>query len=248
MHFRESMFDRIPQVLGAAYTYGPSRAMRRRLSHLKGSYHSSQDRGFSYFFKGKPKSFARHNGKLRLREDLSFGGVVSHWPEPELAVVLGRNHSPIAATLAVDFTAISIEVLGRNERFDGTFGGKTWYGSGSLGPSFVDCSRFEELENLDILLEVERNGHTILSQSYNTSRSLRRFSAIPDLIVEKFFSFNGDAPPSKRIQIDSDGKLPKFTTIMLGTGIVFREDFQSLRGDTVRISCSSIGSLCNVID
>jgi len=130
-------YDAILQVIGVAYTYQPSRAMRRRLTANLTRHHSSQTQDFSYFFKSEPEHVVRSGMPLRLRAGLDGEESVPHWPEPELVVLLGPDHEPVGYTLGNDLTAFAIEARGRDERFDGTYFGKCWPGSCALGPRFV---------------------------------------------------------------------------------------------------------------
>ena len=46
----------IVQVIGVAYTFKPSLAVRHHLTKSSSGDHSSKDRDFSYFYKGDQKS------------------------------------------------------------------------------------------------------------------------------------------------------------------------------------------------
>jgi 2-dehydro-3-deoxy-D-arabinonate dehydratase len=235
----------IVQVIGVAYTYKPSLAVRHHLTKSSLGAHSSQDSDFSYFYKGDQNTILGHNQKLYLRNDPATGEMARHWPEPELAILLGRRHSVIAYTLANDLTAISIEARGRTAAVDGTYEGKVWFKSGSLGPRFLPASAIDDAYKLEIGLTIERSGRTLYNQSYSTSRSLRSFQAIPGQIVNCFRGYNNDLPRSKRIMLDEEGFLAPGTVVMLGTGLIVSERHALQPGDETIISCCSIGELRN---
>lgn len=237
----------IVQVVGVAYTYRPSWAVRHFLTEKALGQHSSKDKTFSYFYKGDGRSILGHNQKLYLRNDPATGRMASHWPEPELAVLLGPRHRILAYTLANDLTAISIEARGRTRQIDGTYEGKVWQRSGSLGPTFLPTSALDDAYKLDIGLRIERDGRPVYDQTYSTGRSLRHFHDIPDEIVKCYRTYGDELPPSKRILLDQDGFLVAGTVIMLGTGLIVGERYTLQPGDEITVSCSSIGELHNVL-
>ncbi len=238
-------FGAITQVIGVAYTYRPSMAMRRHLTQNTVAHHSSKHTNFSYFYKGDKGTIARHQQELYLRNDPVTGQLSKHWPEPELAILLGRHHEVIAYTLANDLTAITIEARGRTEEIDGTYVGKAWYRSGSLGPRFVPASAISDNSKLLIGLRVTRRGCIIYNQQYNTSRCLRPFKEIPDAIVNYYKQFGNCLPPSKQIIVESEGSLPMGTVIMLGTGLIVPQNYFCEHGDQLSVYCPNIGELTN---
>jgi 2-keto-4-pentenoate hydratase/2-oxohepta-3-ene-1,7-dioic acid hydratase in catechol pathway len=162
-------------------------------------------------------------------------------------MLLGKRHEILAYTLANDLTAISIEACGRTSSMDGTYEGKVWDGSGSLGPHFIPASTIKDPDRLTVGLRIERKGYAIYDQAYCTSRRLRSFREIPGAIVTLYKSFGDFPPPSKRIRLDYDGFLPPGTVIMLGTGLIVKEKHSCIPGDNVTVYCSAIGELTNEI-
>jgi|SRR5215213_8173292 len=237
----------IVQVVGVAYTYRPSLAVRHYLTEKAVGQHSSKNQTFSYFYKGDRRSIPGNNEELYLRNDPATGQMARHWPEPELAVLLGPQHRILAYTLANDLTAISIEARGRTTQLDGTYEGKVWLRSGSLGPAFLPASALDDAYKLDIGLRIERNGKTLYDQSYNTARSLRPFQDIPDEIVKCFRTYRDELPASKRILLDQDGFLATGTVVMLGAGLIVSDRYALQPGDEIIVSCSPIGELRNVL-
>src|SRR5690242_17658638 len=101
--------ESVRQVIGVAYTYRPSLAVRHHLTQDITAHHSSKYTDFSYFYKGDNRSIVGHQQELYLRTDPVSGELAQHWPEPELAALLGERHEIQAYTLANDLTAITVE-------------------------------------------------------------------------------------------------------------------------------------------
>lgn len=237
----------ISQVIGVAYTYKPSLMVRRHLTENLAAHHSAKNGEFSYFYKGDKFSVLGPDEPLTLRLDPATGNLAQHWPEPELAVLLGHNHEIIAYTLANDLTAIGIEMRGRSEQVDSTYLGKVWSGSGSLGPRFVPASAIEDPEQLTIGLRVIRQGHVIYNQQYSTARRRTPFTAIPAAIITSYQQFKDRLPLSKQICLCSSGRLPAGTIIMLGTGLIVRHEYYCKPGDLLTVYCPNIGELTNAV-
>lgn len=235
-------FSEIRQIIGCAYTYQGSLGVRKRLTaslREKGIHHSSQERDFSYFYKGNSETVVGDGADLKLRDEAN-----SHWPEAELAIVLGQRHQIIGYTLANDFTAIDIEAQGRTQEFDGTYFGKVWKGSCSLGPTVISSQ--VPMDNLEIRLRIERDGKVIYDNTYNTSRRRRNVDELAELIVKYHSEFGSNVPPSKRIQIEN-GFLAEGTVILAGTGLIVPERCYSQKGDYITVSSQSIEKLRNRI-
>ena len=239
-------FESITQVIGVAYTFRPSLAVRHYLTRDISADHSSKRGDFSYFFKGDKQSIGRHKEELLLRRDPVTNQLAKHWPEPELAILLGAKHQIISYTLANDLTAATIELRGRTADFDGTYFGKVWFRSGSVGPRFVSASEIGDASELLIGLRVIRKGQIVYDQSYLTSRRLRSFTEIPNAVISCFRSFEADPPPSKRITLEN-GFLAAGTLIMLGTGLIVQHKYFCEPGDGLTVYCPKIGELINPV-
>src|SRR6266542_3527229 len=92
--------DRTAQVIGVAYTYETSQTARRELTDHDRT-HSAWTDSFSFFVKCRLDQAVGHRGELRLRP----GAPAPHWPEAELAAMLGPGHDIVAYALANDLTA-----------------------------------------------------------------------------------------------------------------------------------------------
>src|ERR687884_515952 len=150
-------------VVGAAYTFDTSRAARRELTRDQPG-HSAWTEQFSYFVKCRLDEASPHGGELRLHP----AGDVPHWPEAELAALLGHGHEIVAYTLANDFTAFTVEAGAGARGRDKTSLGKSWPGSCGLGPAFVPAAELGPVDDLPITLRIERGGRGVYSQNYKT--------------------------------------------------------------------------------
>jgi 2-keto-4-pentenoate hydratase/2-oxohepta-3-ene-1,7-dioic acid hydratase in catechol pathway len=229
-------------VVGAAYTFDTSRAARRELTRDQPG-HSSWTEAFSYFVKCRLDEASPHGGELRLHP----AGEVPHWPEAELAALLGPGHEIVAYTLANDFTAFTVETGAGPDGRDKTSLGKSWPGSCGLGPSFVPAAKLGPVDDLPVTLRIERGGRRIYAETYRTSTRRFEFSKVADLIVRRRRHFGEEPPRSKRVHLDESGRLPAGTVILLGTGLIVPPEAYCRAGDRITISCPGLGELSHVV-
>ena len=239
-------YDGTSLVIVCAYTYDTSRAARRRLTRDKRE-HSSWTDAFSFFVKCRLGETSPHGGELRLNPRLPDGGAPLHWPEAELAALLGPGHEIVAYTLANDFTAFTAETGGGAGDRDNTYLGKCWPGSCGLGPVFVPATELGPVNDLPITLRIERGGRTIYVDTYRTSSRTREFSEVAELVVRKRERLGEAAPRSKRVHLDESGRLPEGTVLLLGTGLIVPPEAYCRAGDRVTISCPGLGELSHVV-
>ena len=240
-------FGVINQIIGVAYTYRPSLAVRRHLTKHIRTHHSSQNSLFSYFYKGNSRTIVGNGQALYLRTDPTTGKLVNHWPEAELAAILGEKHEIVAYTLANDLTAIELEVEGRTNESDGTYSGKVWNRSGSVGPNFIAAHIINNALGTVIGLDIRRQGRSIYNHKYSTAKRIRPFHEIPNAIVSYYRQFGSLLPPSKQIMVDPDGYLPAGTLIMLGTGLIIQKRYFCEPQDILTVYSPMIGELTNVV-
>jgi 2-keto-4-pentenoate hydratase/2-oxohepta-3-ene-1,7-dioic acid hydratase in catechol pathway len=233
-------------VVGVAYTYDTSRTARRELTRDQPK-HSSWTDSFSFFVKCRLDEASPHRGELRLNPRLATNGKPLHWPEAELAALLGPAHEIVAYTLANDFTAFTLETGAGAGDTDNTYLGKCWPGSCGLGPAFVPVTALGPVDDLPVTLRIERGERTIYADTYRTSSRNREFSEVADLIVRRRGRF-GDTPPrSKCVHLDESGRLPAGTVILLGTGLIVPPEAYCRAGDRITVSCPGLGELSNVV-
>jgi 2-keto-4-pentenoate hydratase/2-oxohepta-3-ene-1,7-dioic acid hydratase in catechol pathway len=239
-------YDGTSLVIGVAYTYDTSRAARRELTRDT-PRHSSWTDAFSFFVKCRLDETSPHGGELRLNPGLTNGGPPPHWPEAELAALLGPGHEIVAYTLANDFTAFTVETGTGAGDSDNTYLGKCWPGSCGLGPAFVPAGELGPVDDLPVTLRIERGGRRIYDETYRTSSRTREFSEVADLVVRRRKRFGDAAPRSKRVRLDGSGRLPAGTVILLGTGLIVPPEAYCRAGDRITISCQGLGELSHVI-
>jgi len=229
------------QVIGVAYTYEVSRAARRALAGGD-TAHSSWSDSFSFFFKCRLDEAVPDGGRLRLRP----GAVgAPHWPEAELAALLGEGHEVVAYALANDLTAFTVEVAAGVG--DSTYDGKVWPGSCALGPAFVPARALGPVDDLPVGLRVERAGRVVFRDEYRTSARRLQFAEIPDLIAGRVRRAGGPPRPSKRVRLDEGCLLPPGTVVLLGTGLIVPREAYCRAGDRVTVWCPGLGELTNVV-
>jgi len=239
-----NMDFKITQVIGCAYTYNVSRAVRDASSKGRVDHSSHQGKdAFSYFRKvDGVEDIVSEGGELRLRKHPETGQRVDHWYEPELVIFLGANHQIEGYALGNDLTAAKIEFEKSREDFDPTYFGKVWKGSCSLGEPVPTLD-----ENIGIGMKIERDG-SVYTASYNTSRRKRDFSDLPEIILEYREELlqrnNGELAESKKIAVEN-GFLPAGTVIMTGTGIITPKKWYAKQGDIVSVYSNELGSLRN---
>jgi 2-dehydro-3-deoxy-D-arabinonate dehydratase len=250
----DKVFKGIAQVIGCAYTYQASKAVRSFLTTKltqKSHHHSAQTKDFSYFYKGNPSTCVSNNEALRLRLDPRTGKPTVHWPEPELAILLGNNHEFVGYALGNDFTAFEIEMVGRTADFDGTYHGKCWKGSCSIGPRFIPAKEIKDDGNLVIGLKIERVGEKIYDAKFGTKMRKRDFKELPRLILtyhdELKKQYQNNMPLSKKIQIEKNGMLPAGTVLLTGSILIVPPKCYSKEGDIITVYNAQIGELRNLV-
>jgi 2-dehydro-3-deoxy-D-arabinonate dehydratase len=238
----------IRQVIGVAHTYMVSRAVRKALS---GEGHSShQTNPFSYFKKvEQPEDIVSTGESLVLRKHPETDESVAHWYEPELAIILGPNHTIAGYALGNDLTAKGIEFEAHGEGYDPTYFGKCWKGSCALGAQFVTPDEIGDDRIIEIRLRIEQNGQTIYDHSYSTDSALWSFADIPQMIIVRRAELMkaGELPASKQILLDENGMLPEGTVILTGTGLITPEKYYAIAGDVVTVSSQKLGELRNTV-
>ncbi|MFH1785311.1 MAG: fumarylacetoacetate hydrolase family protein [Candidatus Micrarchaeota archaeon] len=242
---------RIIQVIGCAYTYRVSLAVRDSFAKDRADHSSHKGKdAFSYFKKVEnPEDIIRGGGSLVLRKHPETGKQTDHWYEPELALLLGPKHTIVAYALANDLTAANIEFERSKTDYDPTYFGKCWPGSCSIGTRFYRASKVGNVNEIEIGLRIIRDGSTIYDNSYSTSQRLREFAEFPELIFarrEELLQL-GPLPQSKRITIGQDGFLPKGTIILAGTGLILPKRCYAQAGDKVTIYSTEFGELRNSV-
>ncbi len=242
------MKRRIAQVIGCAYTFRVSQAVRDSFAKDRTDHSSHQGiNAFSYFKKvERPEEIIGNEGILRLRKHPITREKVEHWCEPELAILMGEKHKIAAYGLGNDFTAKGLEFEQANKGYDPTYYGKCWEGSCSIGPRFLELTSIQEISDLEIGLRIFRAGKIVYDHAYSTAQRIREFEELPGMILERLRSFGSEIPASKQILVEK-GFLPEGTVILAGTGLIVPKKFYSENGDVVTVYSPKIGELRNQI-
>jgi 2-dehydro-3-deoxy-D-arabinonate dehydratase len=170
------------------------------------------------FFKSPAYRAVGHGDKVRIRKDSSWDV-----PEPELTLVVTSSGKIVGYTIGNDMSSRSIE--GENPLYLPQ--AKSYDKSAAIGPCiFVTDAPLPE--DTAISLEIHRSGKlfegkTGINQIKRTFEELVKY-----LCMETTF--------------------PHGCLLMTGTGIVPPNDFTLQRGDEIRITIDSIGTLINTVE
>jgi len=211
---------RPPEVWACGCTYKTSAAFRDgEHGTREGFYHHVHraDRP-EIFFKGTARVCVGLDKEIGIRRDSSFTA-----PEPELAVLLGRNGHVLGYTLANDVSAWDIE----RENPLYLPQSKIYAGCCALGPVLVTADELTDPYNVDITCTITRGGSVIFSGSASTASLAKTI----DKLIEYLLRSN---------------PVPSGTVLLTGTGIIVPEDAALKPGDIVTISAPQIGELRNV--
>ncbi len=164
------------------------------------------------FFKSSGWRVVPPGSPIRVRRD-------SHWnvPEPELVLLLNRDGQVCGYTAGNDVSSRDIE--GENPLYLPQ--AKVYNGSCALGPKIVLVGQPEELSDLPIGLEIERDGQPVFSGTTTTAQMKRTFTDLAAYLFREL-DFPGGA------------------FLMTGTGIVPPESFSLAPGDRVRVRVGAL--------
>lgn len=240
----------ISQVIGCAYTYRPSQGVRNVFSKDRMDHSSHQGKNaFSYFRKvDSINDIVDDNQTLILRSHPKTNAITDHWYEPELAILLGENHSIIGYSLANDLTASTVEFEPSTPDYDPTYYGKCWKGSCGLKLKFHKPEEIGELDNIEICLRIYRKDTVIYDNSYSISQRLREFVDFPSLIFKRLSDFTNIIPESKKILIDRYGFLHFGTILLTGTGLIIPKRCYAQDNDFVTVYSKQLGTLSNKVE
>ena len=208
-----------PEVYGCGCTYETSASFRD-------AEHGTREGMYAYvyrenrpeiFFKGTSRVCVATNCPIGIRSDSKFTA-----PEPELAVVLGRNGRIVGYTLANDVSAWDIErenalYLPQSKMYDACC---------ALGPVMVTPEELPDPYALEMTCTITRDGHERYSGSTSTSRLNRKFETLIEFLIKA-------------------NHVPVGTVVLTGTGIIVPQEGALAPGDVVTIRVPEIGELTN---
>lgn len=197
------------EVWGSGVTYLRSRDARKAESA------SSADVYQKVYDAERPEIFFKSlgwrvvgNGELvRLRQD-------SKWnvPEPELTLVINAHGEIVGYAIGNDMSSRDIE--GENPLYLPQ--AKTYTGSCAVGPG-IRLVGAEEMADLTIEMQIERDGKTVFVGDTSTNNMKRTFQDLADYLFREL-------------------EFPNGVFLMTGTGIVPPEEFTLASGDMIRVS------------
>lgn len=209
------------EVWAAGVTY-----LRSKKARMEESEHSASAYDQVYdaerpeiFFKSMPHKVCGQGDPVGIRTD-------SQWnvPEPEVALWINRNREIVGYTIGNDMSSRDIE--GENTLYLPQ--AKVYDNSCALGPWITLGLTPEEAANLDVRLDISRDGKSVFSGESSTSNMKRSFDELRDFLC--------------RCQNFTDGAV-----LLTGTGIVPDDTFSLQENDVVSISVKHLGTLENPV-
>jgi 2-dehydro-3-deoxy-D-arabinonate dehydratase len=157
-------------------------------------------------------------GTIRVRSD-------SQWmvPEPELALVLGKNGEPVAVTIGNDVSSRDIE--GANPLYIPQ--AKIFAGACAIGPALAVPEDWDE--PFPILMRITDADGAELFTGETSTRRMKR------------------SPRELAAWVVRDNPIPPGSVLLTGTGLVPPDDYTLASGHVVAIEIPGIGTLVNTV-
>ena len=212
--------DALTEVWAAGVTYKRSRAAREEESDQPDVYSRVYDAARpELFFKSVAWRVVGTGEPIGVRSDSAINA-----PEPEIALVCSAHGEIVGVTICNDVSSRSIE--GENPLYLPQ--AKVYSGSCALGPGFVPIDQISDIYNLDISVEVKRDGEIIWDGVTSTREMHRKFEELVDYL---FLHMN----------------FPEGVILSTGTGLVPNMEFNLSTGDEVTVGIANIGTLVNEV-
>jgi 2-dehydro-3-deoxy-D-arabinonate dehydratase len=209
-----------PEVWCAGVTYERSRRARAEETRVQDVYSLVYDAD-------RPELFLKDAGGRRTVGPGEPIGIraESTWtvPEPELALVLGRNGRIVGATAGNDVTARDIE--GANPLYLPQ--AKTFAGACSLGPVVLTPDEWPHEFEIGCRI-VAADGGVLWEGETSTARMKRSFDELVSWLVR-------------------ENPVPPGTVLLTGTGLVPPDEVALAPGGRVEVTVSGIGTLENPV-
>jgi 2-dehydro-3-deoxy-D-arabinonate dehydratase len=207
------------EVWAAGVTYQISEKAREEESSMPDIYLDVYDAERpEIFFKATPSRMVGPGEAVGIRSD-------SEWdtPEPELGVVL-REGEIVGYTIGNDVSSRSIE--GKNPLYLPQ--AKVYDRCCALGPCVVSCESIDDPHDLDMSMEIYRDGDVVYEGETNTGEMVRTCEEL----VSYFTRHNA---------------VPEFAVVLTGTSLVPESPFDLQAEDRVEIDIEGIGTLTNPV-
>jgi 2-dehydro-3-deoxy-D-arabinonate dehydratase len=209
------------EVWAAGVTYMRSKVARMEESDSAATFYDkvySADRP-ELFFKATPSRVVGFGKPVRIRKDTRWSV-----PEPEVTLAIDPRGRIVGYTIGNDMSARDIE--GENPLYLPQ--AKVYNQCAGLGPCVTLASAMPPLNDVAIVLRIERDGKEAFRGETSIARMNRKF---PDLVA----------------WLIRDNDVPAGAFLMTGTGIVPPDDFSLRAGDLVHITIDGIGTLTNPV-
>lgn len=200
------------EIWASGVTYMRSREARKSESDVGDVYEMVYDaQRPEIFLKAVGWRAVGHGMPFRIRKD-------SQWnvPEPELVLVINAHGEIVGYSAGNDASSRDIE--GANPLYLPQ--AKMYNRSCALGPGIV-LGDVSEMTNLDVSLEISRNGEPVFNGETSTANMKRTLQELADYLF---------------MELD----FPQGALLMTGTGIVPGDEFTLQVGDLVRINVGQL--------
>jgi 2-dehydro-3-deoxy-D-arabinonate dehydratase len=157
-------------------------------------------------------------GTIRTRRDASW-----NVPEPELAVVVGANGTPVAVTAGNDVSSRDIE--GANPLYIPQ--AKIFAGACAIGPALVVPDDWERAWTIHLRI-ADADGSELFAGETSTARMRRTPRELVAWLVR-------------------DNPVPAGSVLLTGTGLVPDNDYTLLPGHRVEVTIEGVGTLVNIV-
>lgn len=206
------------EVWGAGVTYSISEEAREEESTMPEMYMDVYDAERpEIFFKATPSRLVAPGEAVGIRGD-------SDWnvPEPELGLVL-RHGEIVGVTAGNDMSSRAIE--GENPLYLPQ--AKVYQRCCTLGPCVVSWDEIDP-SDLEIRMEIERDGETVFDDVTNTGEMKRSCEELVDYYVKH-------------------NAVPKWSVLLTGTSLVPPDSFTLQDDDDILIHVDDVGTLGNPV-
>jgi 2-dehydro-3-deoxy-D-arabinonate dehydratase len=209
-----------PEIWAAGVTYERSRDARLAESQVADVYDLVYEAE-------RPELFLKDAGGRRTvgpgQPIRTRGDAAWTVPEPELAVLLGSDGSPLAVTVGNDVSSRDIE--GANPLYLPQ--AKIYGGACALGPTVLVPVDWGVPFDIELRI-LGPDGGPVFSGHTSTDRMRRTLGELTEFLRR-------------------DNPVPAGTVLLTGTGVVPPDDFRLAPGHTVEITISRIGTLRNPV-
>ncbi|MCE7987713.1 MAG: fumarylacetoacetate hydrolase [Caldilinea sp. CFX5] len=200
------------EVWGSGVTYLRSRDARKAESTVADVYQKVYEAERpEIFFKQLGWRTVGSGEAVRIRADSTW-----NVPEPEVTLVINAHGEIVGYTVGNDMSSRDIE--GANPLYLPQ--AKTYNGSCAIGPA-IQLATADQLTNLTVKLQIERNGDLVFEGETATSKMKRNFPELAAYLCREL-------------------SFPQGVFLMTGTGIVPGDNFTLQSRDLIRITIEGL--------